>query len=162
MGRRGPKKEPKKMRLLKGGTGNRPEPEGEPEPKLDRPTCPQWLTEDARAEWRRLAPELDRLALLTIVDGTFFASYCQAYADMRRARRVLAKKGWTYKTPTGYLRNRPEVQVYHRAIALVASLGAHFGLSPASRTGLDVMPAPPPRDTDNEDDAKMEKYLSDQ
>jgi hypothetical protein len=32
-------------------------------------SCPNWLDKEARPEWRRLGPELERIGLLTGVDG---------------------------------------------------------------------------------------------
>jgi P27 family predicted phage terminase small subunit len=72
-----------------------------PETPQTVPDPPGFLTQAAAEEWRRIAPELHRLGLLSALDVTPLAAYCQAFATWceateaadRRApdeRRVLA------------------------------------------------------------------------
>ena len=49
------------------------------------PPPPEFLSEYARAEWDRIAMELYRLKLLTVVDIAPLAAYCEAYAKWRTA-----------------------------------------------------------------------------
>lgn len=44
----------------------------------DKVKCPSWLDDEAKKEWRRLVPELKSLELLTNVDVTSLAIYCDA------------------------------------------------------------------------------------
>ena len=66
-------------------------PELEPLQTAEPPKPPRYLTRLAAAEWRRLAPELHRLGLLTVVDVAPLAAYCQAYARWRAGEEALAK-----------------------------------------------------------------------
>src|SRR3989304_3311411 len=95
MGRRGPAAKPASLRLLEGNPGKRPIREG-PKPRPLRPTCPSWLSPQAKAEWRRLAPELERLGLLTHLDRAAFAAYCQSFAQWRGGQAAFEGQGGMY------------------------------------------------------------------
>ena len=73
------------------GSRNRPEPV--------RPTCPAHLSAPAKAEWKRLAGSLHEIGLLTQVDRSVLAAYCQAYGRWVEAERKLAETPALLKTP---------------------------------------------------------------
>jgi P27 family predicted phage terminase small subunit len=50
------------------------------EPEIEIPGCPKHLLPEARKEWRRIGPELQKLGLITKIDRTALALYCQEYA----------------------------------------------------------------------------------
>ncbi len=62
---------------LSGNSGHRKINQNEPKPE-SRAKCPTWLKDEGRQEWRRLASELDYLGLLTNLDTTALALYCDA------------------------------------------------------------------------------------
>ena len=64
----GPPKKPTKLRILEGNPSKRPLPKNEPEPDPTMPECPDWLMDDAKEEWNRVAPELHRIGLRTVGD----------------------------------------------------------------------------------------------
>lgn len=72
----GPPRKPTRLRILEGNPSKRPLPNNEPQPDPTMPECPDWLMADAKEEWHRVAPELHRIGLLTIVDQTALAGYC--------------------------------------------------------------------------------------
>src|SRR6516162_2442649 len=80
------------LRLLRGNPGKRPIRPG-PEPLVPSsvPEAPAFLSDEAREEWRRIAPELFRLRLLTALDVAALSAYCQSYAHWAEAERALAK-----------------------------------------------------------------------
>src|SRR5262245_55838932 len=83
---------PTYLKLLRGNPGKRPiRPEPEPSVPPSLPPPPDFLTDEARAEWARIAPELFRLKLLTIVDIGPLAAYCQSFARWIEAERLLAQ-----------------------------------------------------------------------
>jgi P27 family predicted phage terminase small subunit len=89
---RGPPPTPNVIRLLRGNPGKRPiKPEPKPEISETVPSPPRFLSGYARAEWRRVAPELHALGLLTVLDVMPFAAYCVAYECWRRAVEERAK-----------------------------------------------------------------------
>src|SRR5215470_8451335 len=88
----GPPPTPLHLKLLRGNPGQRRlRAEVEPTKPKEIPQAPDFLGEDARAEWDRLAPELHALGLLRSVDVNQFAAYCMAYERWRAAELVLAE-----------------------------------------------------------------------
>lgn len=82
---RGRRPKPTALKKLEGNPGKRPLNELEPVPPVASLRCPNYLLPEARKEWRRLAPILMNLGLLTAADAVPFAGYCQAYARWREA-----------------------------------------------------------------------------
>jgi P27 family predicted phage terminase small subunit len=91
------------------------------------------LSDEAKAEWKRVAPELDALGLLTCIDGTALAAYCMSYARWRECEEILDREGLTSMTSTGYLAQRPEVAISKAALMAVKTFASEFGLTPSSR-----------------------------
>lgn len=133
MGARGPLPKPTALRRLEGNPGKRPLNRREPRPRPVAPKCPAWLLPEARREWRRVRPELERLGLLTVVDGVALAGYCQSYARWREAEAAIDEHGATFTTDTGYVGVRPEVAIAQRSLQMLRAFCAEFGLTPASR-----------------------------
>lgn len=129
---------PTALKLLDGNPGKRPLNRHEPKPRPVAPTCPAWLSAEAKREWRRIARELERLGLLTQVDRAALAGYCQNYARALEAERVLSEEGLTFTTEKGYVMQRPEVAIAQKAWQLVRAFGAEFGLTPSSRGRLSL------------------------
>lgn len=57
---------------------------------------------------------------------------------MRQADAVNARDGSTVRTASGYLQQRPEVAIQHKARLLLKQLLGELGMSPASRSNVDV------------------------
>ena len=74
----GRKPKPTAIKALEGNPGKRELNKNEPKPKKKAPACPKWLDDEAKKEWRRLSKQLEELGILTEVDMTAFAGYCQA------------------------------------------------------------------------------------
>lgn len=130
------------LRVLEGNPGHRPIDKNTPNPTPIRPTCPGWLLPEARREWRRLAPELERLALLTGLDRGPFAAYCQAVAWVRRCEAIIAEEGMVIPGHRGVLRKHPLLSTLNQATASMLAFGREFGLSPQSRTRIQVSTSP--------------------
>jgi P27 family predicted phage terminase small subunit len=133
MGRRGPPPKPTALRILEGNPSKRPLNPNEPKPPVGVPDCPAHLDLDAKKEWTRLAPILDRLGMLTIVDGAALAAYCQMYSRWAKAERAIKKHGITMETENGTVR-RPEVSIAREALHQMRQFAMEFGLTPASRS----------------------------
>ena len=82
MGTRGPKPLPANVHLLRGNASKKSAAElaGTIQPEIEIPGCPKHLLPEAKKEWRRIAPELQSLGLISKLDRTALALYCQAYA----------------------------------------------------------------------------------
>ena len=78
LAQRGRKPKPTGLKVLEGNLGKRPLNHKEPKPTKKAPRCPSWLEEDAKKEWKRMSKVLESMGLLTDMDMTAFAGYCQA------------------------------------------------------------------------------------
>ncbi len=134
MGRRGPAPKPTHLKALEGDPGKRRLKKSGAKPRPVRPSCPSWLASEAKAEWQRLAPELERLGLLTILDRAAFACYCQSYAHWVQAQADLREHGTMYVTASGRVRERPEVAIAESSLKLMRAFAVEFGLTPNSRS----------------------------
>jgi P27 family predicted phage terminase small subunit len=137
MGRRGPKPTPTALRLLRNNPGHRPINHDEPKPDVVAESsplakCPKWLTGEARALWKRVAPGAIRAGLLTVVDLAAFEALCQSYARWRQAER-LTGKDFELAIAKGY-RN---ASVKERQ--LMMQYGARFGFDPSSRSNVKAL-----------------------
>jgi len=153
MGRRGPSPKPDRLKVLAGNPGKRPLKKAQAKPAAKGPTCPDWLSPEAKAEWRRLAPELVRRGLLTLLDRAAFAAYCQSYAHWQQCQRVVVKEGPLYLAANGRLRERPEVALARKYGQLVRAFAVEFGLTPNARSRLSIDEPPA------EEDSEFERWL---
>ena len=111
---------------------NEPHPAGHAEP-------PDFLTAEARVEWDRLAPELERIGLLSTADRAVFAGYCQAWADYKRLTEQLnGMVSWVWESEKGYRQAVPEVAMRREAWVRLTQAASKLGLDPSARSGLNV------------------------
>lgn len=136
MGRRGPAPKPSRLKELEGNPGKRRLNKDEPKPAAGRPACPAWLADEAKKKWRALVPELERLGLLTVVDGDALAVYCEAWASFRKSCETLAEDGETFTTDKGYVGPHPAIAIRNAARQTIKSFASLFGLDPSSRSRL--------------------------
>ena len=140
----GRKPKPPALKILEGNPGKRAINRAAPTPRKDlRAKAPVWLEPEAKREWRRVAPELERLGLLSGLDQQALAQYCQAYARWRTAEEVLSMEGLTYeytnKAGAVNILPRPEVGISVSAQKAMRAICAEFGMTPSSR-GRMTMP----------------------
>ena len=136
MGRRGPTAKPTALKVLAGNPNHEALPENEPQPKSDAVACPAWLAIDAKKEWKRLAPEMMRLGILTNADVTAFAAYCTAYANWKQAQIYINEYGPTVETPNGYMQPSPYVAIAKNALNDMKIFCQEVGLTPSSRARI--------------------------
>ncbi len=160
MAKTGPKPKPTKLKILEGARKSRVN-KNEPRPASIAPTCPDWLLDGAKKEWKRLSPQLEALGILTDIDRAAFAGYCQSYAKWKAAEQFLKKHGTTYKIPKRdkdgkvisiYMAPFPEVAIARSSLEQVRQFAAEFGLTPSSRGRMQL-----PGDLKDED--PMEKWF---
>ena len=60
---------------------------------IRRPAMPKSLAKEAKAEWRRVVPELEEMGFLANVDRAFLIRYCYAGPDYAECRELLDKSG---------------------------------------------------------------------
>jgi P27 family predicted phage terminase small subunit len=141
----GPPPTPTVIKLLRGNPGRRPiPPEPEPTRTAEPPEAPAFLVGYASDEWHRVAPELHRLKLLTVLDVQALASYCTAYSRWRETEEVIARMaindratgGLLIKTSSGDAAQNPLIGIARRAAADMVRYAGEFGMSPAARARI--------------------------
>lgn len=152
MAQRGRKPKPTALKVLEGNPGKRELNENEPKPKPKAPSCPKWLEDEAKKEWRRMNKQLEGLGLLTEVDMTAFAGYCQAYARWKESEEFITKHGAIVKTPSGYWQQVPQVSIAQTYLRIMNRFCEQFGLTPSSRSRLTA-------DNGNSDDDDIMEHL---
>ena len=124
---------------MRGNPGRRPI-RHEVEPFRGNIDCPKWLDSTARKEWERVAPELERLELLTQIDVMALAAYCVAFADLMSARAMIKQKGRYLTGSRGSTIVAPWVRQANKASEMMVRHAAQFGCTPSARRGLEVKP----------------------
>lgn len=135
---RGRKPKPTALKLIDGNPGKRPIRGREPKPPTALPTCPAHLSATAKSEWKRLAGVLNEIGLLTRIDRTVLAAYCQAYGRWVEAERRLAETPPLLKTPAGYVQVSPWITISNKQVELMTRLMAELGLTPSARSRLAI------------------------
>ena len=138
MGRRGPAPLPTKTLELRGSWRARTR-RNEPKPPVEIPTCPSWLDREAKAEWRRVVPQLKRLGIIARVDRACLTGYCLAWSRLKQATDILKAEGVTYEKD-GLIKKHPAVGIAHEAAQEVRTLAGEFGMSASARARLQIDP----------------------
>jgi len=139
------------LRLLEGNAGKRPlDLTAGVNPKIEVPSVPKHLGTEAKKEWKRITPLLEELGLISGLDRTALALYCQAagrLAELETAFNSMVSTkvadGAEYAdavyaasysvTPSGYAQQSVIVQLIGKHREQVNRYLMHFGLSPAAR-----------------------------
>jgi len=157
MNSRGPLPKPVALKLLEGNPGKRAlDLSAGVNPQVGIPSIPKHLGVEARKEWKRITPLLEELGLISGLDRTALALYCQAagrLAELEQAfngkvhRMVASAKAAgqdkdyadavydaSYSvTPSGYAQQSVIQQLIRSHREQVNRYLMHFGLSPAAR-----------------------------
>jgi P27 family predicted phage terminase small subunit len=111
----------------------------EPQPPVEIPDCPPHLDDEARAEWDRIAPKLLGLNLLSDLDRSALAAYCQTYSRWVKAEKIIKQSGEIVRAKgTGNLYPNPYLAVANRALKQMKEFLVEFGMTPSSRVRLGV------------------------
>lgn len=142
MGTPGPKPAPASMKLMEGrsegrDSGGRPV---KPPPAFVRlaPEPPEFLTPEARAEWDRILPELERLELTKTIDRAALAAYCETWSRWVAAQMELKTQGMFVTGSMGQLVKSPAIAIIESAGKELRAWCAEFGLTPSAEGRLNV------------------------
>lgn len=147
---RGRKPKPTHLKLITGNPGHRRLEPDEIQPTRAFPMPPEFLSDDAKVEWGRIGSELYALELLTKVDTSALAAYCQAYSQWKTGIEALNQmagadkltKGLMIKTSNGNAIQNPIVGTINKAAADMVRYAAEFGMTPSARSRLTAGIAP--------------------
>ncbi len=115
------------------------------------PEAPDWLPDEAAAEWARIVPELARLELLKPVDRASLTAYCLTWQRLVDAQKLAAdNRGMGYgligENSQGIVR-APWVAIIEAASKELRAWAGEFGFTPSAENKLAVREA-----TDDEAD----------
>lgn len=152
MGKRGPKKTPTRLRLLRGDPRKEGQHADEPMPPVGIVTPPEWVTGKALDKWNEVAPILTAMGVLTTADVEPLARYCAMYEQwlryldqIRRGLDVLVMRD--DKGKVKYMQVSPAATMFTKLSQSLLRIEQEFGLTPSARAGMDVPSAGEVRDT---------------
>ena len=152
---RGRRPKPTDLKRLQGNPGKRRLPENEPELLPGTLVPPDWLKGEALEFWDELVPILDEMGILSTSDRLALAALCSAFGDYRAASEILEREGLTYEKTTAAgkvtVKPRPEISIRNDAFRRMTSMLGEFGLTPSSRSRVNVNPKKPR--------GKLERFL---
>ena len=130
---KGRKPKPSVLRLIEGNPGGRPLPQDEPQPRVCLPSCPRWLSLEAKREWRRLGPRLRAAGIMTELDGTALALLCQTWSRWKDAEERVDRFGAVVQGSHGQVMRSPYTRIAAQALDQLLRLLVEFGMTPSSR-----------------------------
>ena len=138
-----PKPKPTQMKIIEGNPSRRPLPKNEPEPDVSVkvPKPPKYLSKTAKKEWKVIAERLHRLGLLTEIDLSALAIYCQAYGRSVDAENELQKSTMIITTDKGNDIQNPLIGIINRSAEIAHKFLTEFGMTPSSRTKVSAAKA---------------------
>ncbi len=89
--------------------------------------APDWLAEEARAEWLRVMPDLIQRRILTDADLGNLENYCICIGRVRQMEAAI-------QTENDAEMMLKLIRVQDKAMASARQLGAELGLTPVSRS----------------------------
>ena len=129
-------KKPTNLKKLQGNPGKRKLNKNEPQPDIKIPSIPDHLNDIAKSEWCRIAPILERMGLLSDLDSTALAAYCQCYARWKEAEAMVESEGMTITTTKGNIIQSPYLGIANKAMTQMHKFLCQFGMTPAARSSV--------------------------
>lgn len=143
MGERGPAGKPTALKVLEGNPGKRALNPAEPQPAplIVIPKPPIYLPTEAKKEWKRIVPQLMSLGLLTDLDVSGLAAYCNAFSTWVDAVRQLKGAAMIVPGARGGLISNPLLKVASDAQSEMKKWLCEFGMTPSARSRVAAVPA---------------------
>ena len=142
---------PTALRAIEGGRSHslpKPEEVNEPKPTGKAPPPPTWLDTQGKKAYKTATGKLERVGLMTEVDGDAFAFLCQIRSRLIDIIKYLNKQNRAlvqekvFVDPTGQehheIKQSPYAVMEKQYLQLYRQYAAEFGLTPRGRTGLSV------------------------
>ncbi len=147
---KGRKAIPTKLHELRGGSAHTHRPNRkEPDLHVKIPSCPPHLDDDAKKEWKRVSRVLKSIGLITDLDRSVLAAYCEAYARWAQAITKVHEMGMIYAEgrtvdekgvviKAGIPKANPYIKIARDAYDQMVKTASLFGMSPSSRASLSI------------------------
>lgn len=131
----GRRPKPTAVKELAGNPGKRPLNRVEPRPPASSARAPRGLGEEAARFWRRYAPVLSELGVLTQVDEPALQMAAEHYEVALRAAKQLHDEELIIEGRDGPRKN-PLAQILRDNSSALKSFLVEFGMTPASRSKI--------------------------
>ena len=143
MGKRGPQKTPTAILSREGSWRASVRSQVEVKAPAGCPVAPDWLTEAEHEVWEQVVDQLDRIGTLHQTDGNAIGRYCSLLVRWVTAKKFIEEHGDTYQIKDGEGKFKrfatfPQSLTYKHLLPMMLRLEQEFGLTPASRAGLEV------------------------
>jgi len=125
----------------------------EPIPEAGLPTCPEQACDDVREIWEYTVRQLDKMGCVSLADRDALYVYCEAVNLHRQTSAAMNEVRANYSGPTAARAQYELAKIQRPAGDTIKNLGAHFGLTPSSRSSIQVGERP-------NDAMGPERYLS--
>ncbi len=96
------------------------------------PAAPAWLSAQAKAEWKRAAPQLHGRNLLAPDTAATLESYCVAVGLVRECEEIMGREGRLIDGEDG-MKPHPAFKMQGAAMREARLLAAELGLTPHRR-----------------------------
>ena len=153
MGQRGPTGKPTKKKILQGTFRKDRAPNNEAQPDIVKPEKPTWMKmykyrvdENADRDilkfandyWDENADSMARNGLLTEIDIQSFSMLCVAFGEWINALLKQVKQGSIIKFKSGHVDQHPYSIRADKAYNKYRQMAKQFGVTPASRSGIEA------------------------
>lgn len=144
-----------KTHLTKAQIEERAQAEASLRPATDKVKCPSWLDGIAKREWHSVVADLREKDMISNLDVTSLAMFCDAVSKYRAASDLVRKEGTviTFKNALGATNRvaHPAVGVMKTMAAIAKAYGSEFGLSFGARLRLTPPKKGEPKETELEE-----------
>ncbi len=139
----GPKPKPTAQRIAEGNASKRPLPENEPEVEPALLDPPEHMSDLARTEWDRVAPVLFNARIVTELDRSTLAGYCESWGNYVNASVQLQQYGAVlFSKEKNAAYRSPYLDVMNSALKQMHVFSCELGMGPASRSRVSTVEGP--------------------
>ena len=132
--RGGPKKKPLAIIKLHGSNHLYRRKDNDLKAPVSIPIMPDWLSQEASLEWKRVTPMLAELGILSPLDRAVLTAYCEGWSQYKAAKEYCSKL--LIKNVAGNIVKNPAVGIMNKALQLMSRAAAELGMTPSARADL--------------------------
>lgn len=120
----------------------------EPQPQPGVPDCPRTLKGPEKKAWQMFAQELESMGVATKADRAALVMLSQCWSQLEELAQAIRAEGTIITLPNGIKTQNAALKTYREVAKFTLSLLAEFGLTPSSRSRIQLPLSP---DADDED-----------
>ena len=143
----GRKAKPTALKLIQGNPGKQPLNKREPKPKIasKSPPVPRDFIGTKKHQgkiaakiWKKLAPELYNMGLLTTIDVHQLKQFCETFERAQEIMEMIAQSGPIVRSAAKTIKLNPLYTQLAITQQQLNRLASEFGLSPAARSRIEA------------------------